>query len=381
MNNLNDWHCFYEPYIQIHKILDIDTIVENYINENYSIIIEKQFDEYKNKGKYKRAGEFIENEIKSGLKNPDSYYLELKKGDKKDITNILSNIKKLPLIEDYIEDLNYFTNREYFHAKTYLEDTLKLGKIFLNHPESCNYLLWIFSKTEDNSNNFQYGSQYLETIARAIKDKADQFNSIDDGYYTISLECYGKYININNFLTQEDILDLYIRINYPKILKDEFKLNKASMTQDTFMREKELYSGVDDGRFLYNSLAKKKKKLDDKLLKEFRKFEVLKKANDTTHSEEIKRLNHIRLALQMGALAFQKFPRLSIAIMTAIENAKFEGYGISYLNELSRQLSIVAYKEWQFEHDIELDNQREKHSNDNLSSQEYDEAKLLGYNI
>jgi hypothetical protein len=381
MNNFNDWHNFYEPYIQIRKILDIDTIVENYINENYSRIIEKQFDEYKNIGKYKRAGEFIDNEIKSGLKNPDSYYLELKKGNKKDITNILSNIKNLPLIEDYIEDLNYFTNREYTHAKTYLEDTLKLGKIFLNHPESCNYLLWILSTTDDDSNNFQYGSNYLETVARVIKDKAEQFNSIDDSHYKISLESYRKYININYFLTQDNVLDLYIRINYPRILKDEFKLNKANMTQDTFMREKNLYSGDDDGRFLYNSLAKKKKKLDNNLLEEFRKFEVLKRANDTTHSKEIKRLNHIRLALQMGALAFQKFPNLTIAIMTAIENAKSEVYGIPYLNELSRQLNIVAYKEWQVERDIELDYQQEKHYNDNMSSQEYDEAKLLGYDI
>lgn len=385
MNKSNDWYSFYEPYIKIRDLFDIDTIVENYIKQNYSELIENQFEQYKEQGRYTRAGEFIDKEIKAGLKNSDSFYLELKKGNRKDITDILSKIKKLPLIVDYIEELKYAENREYNIASSYLRETLELGATFLNHPECCHYLLWIFSTTDDDSDKFIYGSKYLETIASFIKNEVEQFSFIDDSYYDISLECYKTFINIDDFLTKENIIDLYIKSNYSKILKDEYKLykEKYNSNQDTFMRDKDLYTGEDDGRFLYNSLAKKNKKLDNKLLKEFRKFEVLKKANGTTHSKNIKRLNHIRLALQMGALAFQKFPNLSIAIITAIitaiENA--EGYGIPYLNELSRQLNIVAYKVWQDERVIEFDYKQEKYYNDNMNSQEYDEAKLLGYDI
>lgn len=383
MNKSNTWDSFSKTYIKIKDSFNIDTIVENYIKQNYSELIEKQFEQYKEQERYTRAGEFIDKEIKAGLKNPDSYYLELKKGNSKDITDILSEIKKLPLIVDYIEDLKYGGNREYDKACSYLIDTLELGETFLNHPECCHYLLWIFSTTDDNSNIFQYGSNYLKTVARLIKDKAEQFNSIDDTYYDISLECYKKFINIDDFLTKENILDLYIKPNYSQILKDEYKLYKKNYNsnQDTFMRDKNLYTGEDDGRFLFNSLTKGKKKLDNKLLKEFRKLEILEENNNTSHSQNIQKLKHIRLALQMGALVFQKFPHLSTGIKNAMKKASLEGAGASYLKEFSRQLNLVAYKEWQVEDDIEFDYQLEKRYNDNMSSQEYDEAKLLGFDI
>lgn len=382
MNKSNDWYSFYKPYIEISDLFDIDTIVENYIKQNYYELIENQFEQYKEQGRYTRAGEFIDKEIKAGLKNPDSYYLELKKRNRKDITDILSKIKKLPLIVDYvdyIEDLKYGGNSEY----SYLRDTLELGETFLNRPECCHYLLWIFSTTDEDNDKefFKYGSSYLEKVARAIKKTAEQFNSINSKYYKISLECYKKFINIDDFLTKKNIKDLYIRMNYSEILKDEFKLYKENITQDKFMREKELYNGYDDGRFLYNSLTKGKKKLDKELLKKFRKFKIFKKNNNTSHSQNIEKLEHIRLALQMGALAFQKFPRLSTDISNAMKNAQYEGYGILYLKELSRQLNIVAYNEWKIEDNIESDYQQEKQYKENMSSQEYDEAKLLGFDI
>ena len=423
MNKSNDWYSFYKPYIKISNLFNIDTIVEHYIKQNYSELIKNQFEQYKEQGRYTRAGEFIDKEIKAGLKNPDSYYLELKKDNRKDITDILSKIKKLPLIVDYvdyIEDLIYRGNGEYSN----LRDTLELGATFLNRPECCHYLLWIFSTTDVNSDNFHYGSNYLKDVAKLIKDKAEQFNSIDDSYYKISLECFKPYINVNNFLTQENTLGLYIRTKYPSILKDEYEYFKKKyerfkekyecskedltqkkilesyietnypnfpkdeyghlkdkLTQDTFMRVNNLYNGYDDGRYLYNSLAKRKKKLDNELLKKFREFKVLKEANDTTHSKEIKRLNHIRLALQFGALAFQKFPTLITPIMTAIEDAKYEGYGIRYLNELSKKLFKGAYNELELEEEIEFDYQQQKNYNDNMSKDEYDMAKLLGFDI
>ena len=93
MNKSNTWDSFSKTYIKIKDSFNIDTIVENYIKQNYSELIEKQFEQYKEQERYTRAGEFIDKEIKAGLKNPDSYYLELKKGNSKDITDILSEIK------------------------------------------------------------------------------------------------------------------------------------------------------------------------------------------------------------------------------------------------------------------------------------------------
>lgn len=383
MNKSNDWYSFYEPYIKIRDLFDIETIVENYIKQNYSELIENQFEQYKEQGRYTRAGEFIDKEIKAGLKNSDSFYLELKKGNRKDITDILSKIKKLPLIVDYIEDLKYFGNREYNKASSYLRDTLELGATFLNHPECCHYLLWIFSTTYDDSDKFIYGSKYLETIASFIKNEVEQFNFIDDSYYDISLECYKTFINIDDFLTKENILDLYIKSNYSKILKDEYKLykEKYNSNQDTFMRDKDLYTGEDDGRFLFNSLTKRKKKLDINLLKKFRELEILDENNNTSHSQNIEKLKHIRLALQMGALVFQKFPHLSTGIRNAMRNASLEGGGASYLKELSRQLTIVAFKEMQEEDNIQAEVAQEKYYNDNMSNDDYDMAKLLGFDI
>lgn len=372
MNKSNAWDSFNETYNKIKESFNIDTIVENYIKQNYSELIENQFEQYKEQGRYTRAGKFIDKEIKAGLKNPDSYYLELKKGNRKDITDILSKIKKLPLIVDYIEELKHLENREYVKACYYLRDTLELGETFLNRPECCHYLLWIFSTTEEDEVIFRYGSSYLKKLAGAIKDKAEQLNLIDDTYYDISLECYKKFINIDDFLTKENILDLYIKPNYSKILKDEFKLYKENMTQDTFMREKKLYSGDDNGRFLFNSLTKGKKKLDKELLEEFRKFEILNENNNTSHPQNIEKLKHIRTALQMGALVFQKFPHLSTGIRNAMKNAQFEGYGIPYLTELSRQLNRVANKELEVENEIEFDYKYEKQIRENMSSQEYD---------
>ena len=180
MNKSNTWDSFSKTYIKIKESFNTDTIVENYIKQNYSELIEKQFEQYKEQERYTRAGEFIDKEIKAGLKNPDSYYLELKKGNSKDITDILSEIKKLPLIVDYIEDLKYGGNREYDKACSYLIDTLELGETFLNHPECCHYLLWIFSTTDDNSEVFSYGSVYLNKISRNIKDNVDKFETINE---------------------------------------------------------------------------------------------------------------------------------------------------------------------------------------------------------
>ena len=133
--------------------------------------------------------------------------------------------------------------------------------------------------------------------------------------------------------------------------------------------------------YLRMNLTKRKKKLDINLLKKFREFEILDENNNTSHSQTIEKLKHIRLALQMGALVFQKFPHLSTGIRNAMKNASLEGGGASYLKELSRQLTIVAFKEKQEEDNIQAEVAQEKYYNDNMSNDDYDLAKLLGYDI
>lgn len=381
MSKTDNWYKFYAPYILIQEIFDINKVAENYIKKNYASLIVEQFEQYKEVGKYKRSGIFIEKEIKSGLKNPDAFYSEIKRGVEKDIADILPNLRKLPIVETYISDLEHC---KYDKARVLLKDTLKLGQVFLNHPECCDYLLWLFSTTEDDSEEFQYGSNYLNAVSYKIKNTFDSFTKKNDSNYDISLACYAKYFEVDNFRTKQNIIDLYIQQHYAEILKDEYKFYQGEYksNQDTFMRDMGLYEGEDDGRFLYSALIKKKKKMDGKLLEKFRDFEVLKNDGDSFHSKKLEELNHIRLALQFGALAFQKFPYpTTTTIMEVMEKVKSSGYGLLYLNELSEELAKAAYKHYKEEESIKHDIQMEKFYSDNMSNEEYAEARLLGFNV
>lgn len=371
MSKTSDWYEFYEPYILVRSIFRTNTIVDKYIKENYSKIIEEQFENYKAEGKYKRAGEFIEKEIKSGLKNPDSYYLELKKGKKKDIKDLLLNMKRLPLVNDYIDDLEYSeSNKDRMH----LRECLILGATLMNYLKFSRYLLWVFSTTEDNSEVFQYGSTYLEKISLKIKDNIDQFETMSEEDFSISLECYQTYFNIDIFLTKESIIDFYIENEYYKILKDQYKLskkNKEFRNQEEFIK-KMVMEYIDDGKSLYHNLINRKRKMDNDLLKKFRDFPILGD-NNSTHYKNIKKLNHIRTALQMGALAFQKFPHLTTHITNAINNSK------GYLDELSRSFAWIAYQMYEEEQDIKREFEQEEFYKTN--SEEYKIAKSLGFNV
>ncbi|WP_155974472.1 hypothetical protein [Streptococcus ruminantium] len=371
MRKTNNWHEFYEPYISVRNIFDRNTIVDRYIKENYPEIIEEQFEIYKDEGKYKRAGEFIKNEIKAGLRNPDSYFLELKKGNKKNITGILPNIKKLPLIKDYIDDLE---DSEYDKDRIYLRECLILGKTLMDYPIYSHYLLWIFSTTDDNSEVFSYGSDYLNKVSKKIKNNVDKLEAINEEDYSISLDCYQKHLNVDSFLSKENVLDLYIKLNYSRLLKDEYKLyiKDFSVNLDTFMRDKDLYDGEDNGRFLFNSLAKGKKKLDSKLLKEFRNFEILTD-NNSIHSKKIEKLNHIRTALQMGALAYQKFPNLTTAIVNALKS------GSRNIEELSKSFALIAYQMYEEEQSIESEFREEEYYR--THSEEIKIARSIGFDV
>ncbi|HEL2401610.1 TPA: hypothetical protein TZS69_000556 [Streptococcus suis] len=336
MSNTNDWYNFYEPYIPVRNLYDTETLIVNYIEENYPEIIEQQFELYKEEGKYKRAGEFIEKEVKAGLKNPDSYYSELKKGLKKDINNILQNIKKLPLVKTYIDNLEF---ADYDKERLYLEDCLILGETFMNYPRVSIYLLWIFSTTNDNSEKYLYGSNYLYEIASKIIDNVNLFDSICENNYVISLDCYHKYFNIDEFLTKESIIDFYIKKNYPKIVQDQYEsLKKAGkfQNQEKFIKEM-VMEYIDDGRSFYHALINGKRKLDDELLQKIHNFPILYD-DDFIHTKDIEKLNHIRLALQMGSLAFQKFPHLTVSIRNAIIR------GDGNLEELSKAFKFQANK-------------------------------------
>ncbi|CYV00062.1 hypothetical protein [Streptococcus suis] len=365
MVNNEDWYSFYEPYIEIQNLFNVEAIIEHHIRHNYVDLIVKQYEQYKENGKYSNAGDFIENEIQSGLKNPASYYSELKKGKKKYNDNIFSKIKEFPIFEKIHSALDYV---EYDKERNYLKDTLMLGKYFLDHPECAHFLLWIFANTDDDSLKFRFGSHYLWNTSRKILKNIDEFEKYDESYYRISLDNFKKYLNIKEFLTEESVLDLYIKLNYSKILKDEyrnFKEKEPRASQDIFMLHKKLYEGTDDARYLYDALVKGRKKMDNKLIEGFRDLSILKQDSNSPHSKEIEKLNRIRLALQMGALAFDKFPYLTTAeIISAVNRAKSEGHGRLYLKALAEELQRGSDELSREEHDIETTIQNDKGNHD-----------------
>lgn len=373
MSKTSNWHEFYEPYIPVRSIFRTDTIVDKYIKENYPKIIEEQFEIYKAEGKYKRASEFIENEIKPGLRNPDSYFLELKKGNKKDITGIIPNIQKLPFVKDYIDDLEH---SEYDKDRVYFRECLMLGATLVSYPRFSHYLLWIFSTTDDNSEVFSYGSVYLNKISRNIKDNVDKFETINEEDYSISLDCYQRYFNIDIFLTKESIIDFYIEREYYKIIKDQYKIFKKTKAfninnQEEFIK-KMVMEYIDDGKSLYHNLINRKRKMDNDLLKKFRDFPILRDKN-SIHYKNIEKLTQIRTALQMGALAFQKFPHLATVITNAINNSK------GYLKELSKSFALQAFQMYEEEQFIESEIREEEYYRTN--SEEIKTARLIGFDV
>ena len=77
------WFNFYEPYIKINDLLGRENFLTIYIENNYQHIIVEQYEQYKDEGKRKRAGEFVQKDLGLNLKNPDAFYNEIKRGVKK----------------------------------------------------------------------------------------------------------------------------------------------------------------------------------------------------------------------------------------------------------------------------------------------------------
>lgn len=105
MLNFDEKLRCYEPYIKVTESLIGDRIVENYIKNNYASIIVEQFEEYKKDGIYTRAGVFVEKKLQSELKNPDAFYNEIKRGESKDVTNIIPKLKEFPVVKQRLSEV------------------------------------------------------------------------------------------------------------------------------------------------------------------------------------------------------------------------------------------------------------------------------------
>ena len=218
----------YEPYIKVTESLIGDRIVENYIKNNYASIIVEQFEEYKKNGIYKRAGDFIKEKLQSELKNPDAFYNEIKRGESKDVTNIVPQLKEFPVVKRRLSEVGAQFDKRIVNVR----DSLILGREFLlgkNISRNSNmlpFLLWIFVNNYDYSKVTKYESEILKDIAQKIRYNLSDIDEIIDNDFDIPLQNYKEFIDINNFKKDVEPLDLYIILNYPEIIKEQYQVQK-----------------------------------------------------------------------------------------------------------------------------------------------------------
>ena len=365
----------YEPYIKVTESLIGDRIVENYIKNNYASIIVEQFEEYKKDGIYKRAGDFIKEKLQSELKNPDAFYNEIKRGESKDVTNIVPKLKEFPVVKRRLSEVGAQFDKRIVNVR----DSLILGREFLlgkNISRNSNilpFLLWIFVNNYDYSKVTKYESEILKDIAQKIRYNLSDIDEIIDNDFDIPLQNYKEFIDINNFKKDVDPLDLYIKLNYPEIIKDEFEVQKKNKIEKD---RREKYTRVEfieehvekyypSKGTLYYSLSTGRKKMDDELLEKFRKFSVLHDS-ESTHYKNIENFKYVRLALGLGAISLE-VPILIHDITKAVEQTNLQALsGKQYLEVLSDNLEKVAeelYEEYQWH---EEQNRIEQYYSDNL---------------
>ena len=142
MSKSDTWFNFYEPYIKINDLLDIENSLARYIENNYQHIIVEQFEQYKDDGIYKRAGDFVQEELGLRLKNPDAFYNEIKRGVEKDITNLIPILKEFPLVKQYLLE----TETQFYRKVSNIKLSLELGYELLYHPECVTFLLSFLPK-------------------------------------------------------------------------------------------------------------------------------------------------------------------------------------------------------------------------------------------
>ena len=365
----------YEPYIKVTESLIGDRIVENYIKNNYASIIVEQFEEYKKDGIYKRAGDFIKEKLQSELKNPDAFYNEIKRGESKDVTNIVPKLKEFPVVKRRLSEVGAQFDKRIVNVR----DSLILGREFLlgkNISRNSNilpFLLWIFVNNYDYSKVTKYESEILKDIAQKIRYNLSDIDEIIDNDFDIPLQNYKEFIDINNFKKDVDPLDLYIKLNYPEIIKDEFEVQKKNKIEKERRKKYTRVEFIEDHVVehynskgtLYYSLSTGRRKMDEELLEKFRKFSILHDS-ESTHYKNIENFKYVRLALGLGAISLE-VPVLIHDITKAVEQTNLQALsGKQYLEVLSDNLEKVAeelYEEYQWH---EEQNRIEQYYSDNL---------------
>ena len=364
----------YEPYIKVTESLIGDRIVENYIKNNYASIIVEQFEEYKKDGIYKRAGDFIKEKLQSELKNPDAFYNEIKRGESKDVTNIVPKLKEFPVVKRRLSEVGAQFDKRIVNVR----DSLILGREFLlgkNISRNSNilpFLLWIFVNNYDYSKVTKYESEILKDIAQKIRYNLSDIDEIIDNDFDIPLQNYKEFIDINNFKKDVDPLDLYIKLNYPEIIKDEFEVQKKNKIEKERRKKYTRVEFIEDHVVehynskgtLYYSLSTGRRKMDEELLEKFRKFSILHDS-ESTHYKNIENFKYVRLALGLGAISLE-VPILIHDITKAVEQTNLQALsGKQYLEVLSDNLEKVAeelYEEYQWH---EEQNRIEQYYSDN----------------
>lgn len=381
MLNFDEKLRCYEPYIKVTESLIGDRIVENYIKNNYASIIVEQFEEYKKDGIYTRAGDFVEEKLQSELKNPDAFYNEIKRGESKDVTNIIPQLKEFPVVKQRLSEIGAQFDKRIVNVR----DSLILGKEFLlgkdisRNSNLLHFLLWIFVNNYDYSKVTKYESEILEVIAQKIRYNLNNIDEIIDNDFDIPLKNYKEFIDINNFKKDVDPLELYIKLNYPEIIKDQYQVQKEieenkskstwskkinKYTKEKFI-EKHVQEHYSSKGTLYYSLSTGRKKMDDELLKKFRNFSILHES-ESNHYKNIENFKNVKLALGLGAISLE-IPILIPEITKAVEQTNLLGLsGKQYLETLSDNLEIVAkelYEEYQWH---EEQNRLEHYYSDNF---------------
>lgn len=381
MLNFDEKLRCYEPYIKVTESLIGDRIVENYIKNNYASIIVEQFEEYKKDGIYTRAGDFVEEKLQSELKNPDAFYNEIKRGESKDVTNIIPQLKEFPVVKQRLSEIGAQFDKRIVNVR----DSLILGKEFLlgkdisRNSNLLHFLLWIFVNNYDYSKVTKYESEILEVIAQKIRYNLNNIDEIIDNDFDIPLKNYKEFIDINNFKKDVDPLDLYIKLNYPEIIKDQYQVQKEieenkskstwskkinKYTKEKFI-EKHVQEHYSSKGTLYYSLSTGRKKMDDELLKKFRNFSILHES-ESNHYKNLENFKNVKLALGLGAISLE-IPILIPEITKAVEQTNLLGLsGKQYLETLSDNLEIVAkelYEEYQWH---EEQNRLEHYYSDNF---------------
>ena len=351
--------CF-EPYIKEVANLIGDRIVENYIKNNYSSIIVNQFEQYKKDGVYTRAGDFIREELQSKLKNPDSFYVDIKHGRSRNITKVIPRLKEFPVVKERLPEIGAQYDKEIvdIRASLILGEEFLLGKEISRNPEMLRFLLWIFVNNYHRSEETKYESDILKNIAQKIKYNLSNINEIVKQDFDIPLQNYKEFIDINNFKKDVVPLDLYIKLNYPEIIKDEFEVQKKNKIEkdrrEKYTRVEFIEEHVEEyypsKGTLYYSLSTGRKKMDDEILEKFRKFSVLHDS-ESSHYKNIENFKYVRLALGLGAISLE-VPILIHDITKAVEQTNLLGLsGKQYLKALSDNLEIVAeelYEEYKW---------------------------------